>query len=163
MRSEQEVSDYERTFYEANLDLGYAIVVSDMHRSFFTRIKKSITLINIFSGTGAFAGALAMYPKISAACGFLVAMLSCVELVCDPGKSADAHARDLAEYVRLKSRVAGKNAQWIDAKKTKIDITSAQCLSGLSVPAFNANLRSNGRYDSVRKLSLWERLLQLMI
>jgi hypothetical protein len=156
-------ADYERTSYEANLDLGYAIVVSEMHCKLFGRVKKGITLINLVSGTGAFASALATHPHISAVCGFLVAVLSCIDLVCDPGKSADAHAKDFAEYIRLKGRSAGKSFEWIDSRKAKIDANASRCLSGLSLPAFNSNLRSHGRYEAIRPLSRWERFLEFLV
>lgn len=51
-------ADYQRTRYEANLDLDYKIRLYYLHERLYTRIHKNLRLLQLVGGSAAFASAL---------------------------------------------------------------------------------------------------------
>lgn len=150
---------YERSLYEATLDLDYAIRVSQLHARLFTRLKRTITAITLLAGSAAFVALFGASRTFAGLGGLVVAVLSTIDLVWDFGAIAAAHQRDKEALLKLRSRLPALSLEMLDSKFDLLRASCADCLAALAKPAYNDNVRRHGRESSVLQLTRWERLV----
>ncbi|MEH6413832.1 hypothetical protein [Pseudomonas sp. CGJS7] len=143
------------------LDIDYAVCFSEANCRLFTRLKKVFVLINLLAGSAAMTTLLSKNATIAAIAGIVVAMISMIDLVYDPGAAAAAHMRDKQAFLSLRSRYSRLSLEGGDSELAKIKMSATHGLQSLARPAHNENLRHHGRKEYLVELSRWEQLVKL--
>lgn len=150
---------YERTLYEAKLDVDFAVRLALLHERLYGRIKKLITVVNLLAGTTAVASLIEYSATLSAVAGAVVAVTSILDLVYDYGGKAAAHCKDRRAYLDLLGRADRLTPERLDARFAMLNRESTIALECLAMPAYNHNLARHGRTGWCVPLTRWERFM----
>ena len=156
------MAGYERTKYEANLDIDYAIELHFRHVQFYKHLSGIFTLLTLLGGSTIAITASKLDPLIPSIIGGVVVAISLLEVTIKPATQAAHHAD-------IKRRWATLLAKSIDLDLTSIDRGIAQLreidthvIRTLEIPAFNANLKRHGRDELLQKTGCLEKLFGVM-
>lgn len=152
----------ERSKYEILLDVRYGARFGELNERFYRRLDLLFGFIGLFGGSGAVVGAIGSYPVIAAICGALVAALAIVERLVRPVEKAIEHCAFKKRFADLDARALKMPVDDVEAELRRLQADAPLGIESLSMPAFNANLRSNGRDDAVVKESMWQRTISLL-
>lgn len=85
---------YERTVYEAELEIDYAVAMADLHCRFFSRIKRFIQWGSVLSGSAVVTNLIGKEGTPALVSSIVMLTLSTYDLIFDLGSAAAAHLRD---------------------------------------------------------------------
>lgn len=139
---------YERTVYEAKLDVSYNVLLQQMQEVLFARINRLIAIFSLIAGSAAFAGVLAKLPGLVSVAGVLVAVGTILGATNDLAGRAERHRIQRRRYAELAAADPVEIAE-IDRKLAAIGVDDLPPWESLEVAAYNSNLMRNGRDDFV--------------
>lgn len=150
---------YERSVYEATMDIDYAVCLAQRHERFYGRVKKGIVLLNLLAGSAAIATLISPNSVLLVIAAVVVATTSAMDVVYDFGAMSSAHAADRRRFLKLRSRVGTLPLPKIDAAFANASIDAAPAIESLRLPVHNANLRQHGRSEFAVPLSLLQKIM----
>lgn len=149
----------ERTKYEACLDIKYGFRFNDMNARLYRHLDGFFGFVGLFGGTAAATSALADFKSGAVAAGLALAACAVVERLVRPVEKAVAHDDAKRRYADLSGRVELLDMATTERELSKLQAEGPDGFATLARPAFNANLKSNGRPDAVVSLSFFERMM----
>lgn len=150
---------YERSHYEATLDVRFHARLHLIHARLFRRVRGILSFATLFSGSAAFAMAVADKPPLMKLAALAVAIITIVEHVLDPARKAAHHDHLRARYVLLDRDAPRLKLDELDKRLGEIGVDDGSIIDALRGPAMNDVLRQNGREDWTRRLGRWERIM----
>lgn len=147
---------YERSQYEAGLDIDYAIELHGRHIKLYRHMRWLFSLVFLISGTAVFGGALAELGKLAKWMGAAIALLALVDHLIAPADKIARHIELKRRWCELRAEKAGMGIEALDRKMSALIAEDVHIISALQTPCYNANLQRHGREDCVRKLTPWE-------
>jgi hypothetical protein len=146
---------YNRTIYEAGMDIDYAIELHSRHLKLYRHLKWIFSLVFLASGAAVFSNlaALGSYAKWL---GAAIALCAIIEHLLGPADKIAKHADLKRRWCELRSEKDKIDLGAIEQKISLLTGEDIHIVSALELPSFNANLRRHGREDHVRKISIWE-------
>lgn len=155
--------EYQRTKYEASLDLGYAIRVHTLCARLFRRLQRLYSAMILGGGLIAVGTASDGHPMWTLISGILVGILSILDALSGCGEKAAAHERAIHQYARLKAKSHNMTFEELDKAMDEIGTEDPDVLESFRLPAYNDNIRSAGRLEWLEKLSKWERFMRALV
>ncbi|ONN64811.1 hypothetical protein BTM36_22175 [Herbaspirillum sp. VT-16-41] len=144
------------------MDLKFGIRFNEMNACFYRRLDFIFGFVGLFAGSGAFLAAIGEYRTLGIVTGALVAAVAVIERLAQPIEHAIGHAALKERYAEVLSRTDEMELPAIERELRLLQAKSPTGLSALSVPAYNANVLSNGRSDYVMPTNLWQRFVALL-
>lgn len=155
----QQNATYERTHYEATLDVRYGVQYAALSARLYRRIDLLFGLISLASGTGAFAGGLSEIPMLSAIAGAVIAVVAILERLIRPTEKAIACDMLAARFAELDADASALTLEAIDRRLRKLQADPTSCFDSLAIPAHNRNLASHGRAECGLPETAWQRFI----
>jgi hypothetical protein len=152
----------ERTKYEAELDVKYGWRYNEMNARFQRRLDFIFGFIGLFGGSGAFIAAIGEYKTLGIVAGAMVAAVAVIERLTHPVEYSIAHDTLKEKYAELLVRLPEMPLADIEKELKQLQAKSPCGLTTLAIPAYNANVLSNGRSDYVIKENAWQKFIALL-
>lgn len=147
---------YERSQYEAGMDIDYAIELHDRHIKLYRHMRWIFSLVFLVSGTAVFGGALAELGNLAKWMGATIALLALIDHLIAPADKIARHIELKRRWCELRAEKAGLSLAELDRRISVLLAEDIHIVSALETPSYNANVRRHGREDYVRKLNPWE-------
>jgi hypothetical protein len=154
------MQDYERTTYEALLDIRYNARLHLRSCRYYANLRWGAAIISLIGGSGALISAIQASHLALFACGMLVAIASAADIVGGWAEKGARHQVWRKAHLRLAERAPALSVEEIDAALLRLESEVDDEVEGLRVPAYNDNVRSNGRDDYVMRESLVARVMR---
>lgn len=151
----------ERSKFEAILDVRYGVRFGGMNERCYRHLDLFFGFVGLFGGTAVVVGVAASSPTLSAMSGGVVAACAIIERLVRPVEKALEHCACKKRFADLDARSAKLSLEEIDSELRRLQMDPPVGLSSLAIPAFNANLRSNGLDESVVAETISQRLVSL--
>ncbi len=151
-----------RSKYEAILDLRYDMRLHFLHARLYRHLRAGAAILSLLAGSAAIVSVLQTLPGGLLVAGVVVAAASAADILFRWAEKAAHHdvlRRRLAEIL---SRESELSLEALDSELARYEVEADDEIESLRVPAYNDNLRSNGREDLVRPESLSARLFRLI-
>jgi len=155
--------NFERTHYEALMDVRYGRTFSEMNERFFNRIDMLFGAVQLFMGSAAAASLFGASESSLKWAGALLAIVAVLERLIGPGRKAESFAHARAAWGDLDARGGALTLEHLDPEIRTLQSTLPSGIGLLAMPACNANLRSNGHEDRVLSLTWMERLASAVV
>ena len=152
---------YERTNFEALLDARYYARLHERHARLYRRIRIAIIVVTLFAGSTAFASAMGNKGIGVGIAGAVVTLMSILDVAFDFGTCAAAHKEHRRRYLKL-IRDWPADLAAADRRLAELEAKSPGEIENLRNPSYNDNLRSNGRYSEMLKLTFFERVMSFL-
>lgn len=146
-----------RSHYEAVLDVRYGLRFNELNERLYRRLDLLFGFVGLFGGTSAFVAVVGSAPVLAACASALVAASAVIERLVRPVEKAVAHAEFRRRFGDLDARSGALDLVAVDAELRRLQADGPLGFAALARPAFNANLRSNGRQDALTPESRLER------
>lgn len=154
---------YERTKYEALMDIDYAIELHQRHIRLYRHLRWIFNFVFLASGTAIFAGTLATEPAMAKWTGGALAILVIIDHLLNTGGKIYQHQTLMTAWCKLHERADGLELAELDRRISKLRSKDVHIISALEMVSYATNLQRHGRASSLpRKLSLWERFMGLL-
>ena len=153
---------YERTHYEATLDIDYAIELHGRHIKLYRHCRWLFSLAFLVSGSAVFAGALAQLGPLAKWTGAAIALLAILDHLLAPADKIAQHNDLKRRWCELKAESGKLKLAELDRRISALYAEDVHIISGLQKPCFNANLQRHGREELVRRLTPWEWLISAL-
>jgi|GEM_PF-4663502 len=153
---------YDRTSYEAILDVRYNIRLHQLSCRYYARLRWIAAVASLVAGSGALVGALQRMPFTLTACGIVVAVASAADIVGGWAEKGAKHQMWRVAFSDLLVRAPKMALDEIEESLARLDGTVDDEVEGLRLPAYNDNLRSNGRLDFTKAEPLRSRLMRMI-
>lgn len=147
---------YERTPYEAGLDIDYAIELHGRHIKLYRHLKGLFALAFLIGGSTVAAGALAEIGALTKWLGGGIALLAILDHQLSPAEQIARHADLKRRWCELRADLGKLKLADIDRRISTLRAEDIHIISALQLPSHNANLRRHGREECVRPLNPWE-------
>lgn len=142
----------ERTKYEAELDVDYAIVWNRMHVRFYKKIRFLFNLIFIAGGAAIFAD----FGEHQQIAGMVIAISGIFSFLIDPSTKAAEHDELYRRWLALDAKKSTLELVELDRKSTKIrTLLNVHGINAINTLAYNANLARHGFKEGLAKRSPW--------
>lgn len=149
-----------RTVGEAKLDAFYHARLHELHARLYRRLRYAVVILSLLAGSSAFAAAMASHGLLAGVSGFVVALLTFVDIAVDFAGKGLAHTSQRKRYLELiRSNPAQLDAY--DKQLAKIAEDDPGEIESLRVPAYNDNVRSNGHESWARAEGFWQRMARI--
>lgn len=148
--------------YVAVLDVRYGARYGELNERLYRRLDLLFGFVGLFGGSAVVVGAVGSYPMLSALSGGIIAACAIVERLIRPVERAIEHRDFKKRFADLDARASAMSADDVEAELRRLQMEAPTGLSSLAIPAFNVNLRSNGREDAVVPESFWQRALAIL-
>lgn len=152
----------ERSKYEVLMDVRYGARFGELNERFYRRLDVLFGFVGLFGGSGAVVGAVGSYTAVAAVSGALVAAFAIIERLVRPVEKAIEHSAFKKRFADLDARALKMQVDDIEAELRRLQADAPLGIDSLSMPAFNANLRSNGRDEEIVPESMWQRTIALL-
>ncbi|OVE46709.1 hypothetical protein [Chromobacterium violaceum] len=149
-----------RTHYEACIDVVVGQRIAIRHERLNRRLRMLFNFLNLFGGSGAFAGAVAGNTVLTATCGVALAAVSALDFVLSPGERSWAFTDAAGQYARLRGRMDRLTLEELDHDLRALQALPGEILESLRYVAFNDALQESGRTDEMFPLSRWQRFMR---
>lgn len=149
----------ERTHYEAQLDIDYAIELHARHIKLYRHLRWLFSLVFLVSGSVVFAGALAELGPLAKWTGAAIALCAILDHLTSPAEKAAQHHELKRRWCELRAESGKLKLTEIDRRISALRGEDVHIISALQTPSYNANLRRHGHEAHVRRLSAWEWLV----
>jgi hypothetical protein len=147
-----------RTHYEAVLDVRYGMRYNDLCERFYNRLDFWISVLTVAGGSAAVLSAVIKDPEVAAYSGAVLAVIGIIGRQLGASRKAEQHGQAKKAYAALDAKSHALTVEQLDAELKPLQASAPSGIRLLALPAYNANLRTNGRPDLVQELSLGERL-----
>ena len=152
----------ERTKSEAQLDIRYARCWNAMNESLFGRIDWIFGAVTLFGGSAIAFTVTADNKHAVIALGAIVAVSAILERMVGAKEKQLEHRAAKKRFAELDGRSGTMTLEEIDRELRPLQADGPAGVQGLAIPAFNANLQTNGYEDGHMNASLWSRFLMLL-
>lgn len=138
------------------LDVRFGARYGELNERFYRRLDVAFGFIGLFGGSAVVVGAFGSYPWLSGISGVLIAACAIIERLVRPVEKAIEHRDFKKRFADLDARAPSIAEAELQAALRRLQMEAPQGMASLAIPAFNANLRSNGRDDAVVRESKLE-------
>lgn len=152
----------DRSKPEAILDVRYGARFGEMNERYYRHLDTFFGFVGLFGGTSVVVGIAASNPTLSAMSGAVVAACAIVERLVRPVEKALEHCTCKKRFADLDARSAMLSLEDIDSELRRLQMDAPIGISALAIPAFNANLKSNGLENAVVAETIWQRLVNCL-
>jgi hypothetical protein len=161
MQELNENTPVERNLAEAVLDCKYGICFNDMNARLYRRMGSAFSILNLLGGSAIFSSAIAQgdqfyLPLIS---GLIVFVVSVLDYEIKPGEKSARCEFQREKFGDLLSKSDEIELQDFDKQLNKLQSTGPITINTLEIPAFNANLLSNGFCSDVIPETNWQKIV----
>jgi hypothetical protein len=153
---------YERSKYEAQLDVRYGQCWNRLNERLFGRIDLLFGAITLFGGSAIAVTVTADHKAAAAWVGGIVAVSAIVERLVGATEKRLEHREMKKRFADLDARSGALSQEEIDAELRLLQADGPCGIRGLDVPAYNANLRTNGRLEAKLPVSFWNWLCAVL-
>ncbi|WP_225031777.1 hypothetical protein [Paraburkholderia sp. XV] len=153
---------YERTKYEAKLDVSYGQCWNALNERFFGRIDWIFGAITLLGGSAIVYTVTADHKVAAAWVAGVVAAGAILERTIGATEKKLEHRAMKARFADLKARSDSMSLDELDAELVRLQAEGPSGMKGLDDVAYNANVRTAGREDWVAPLNLWSKFLRAM-
>lgn len=153
------MASYERTKYEAILDVDYAIELHFRHTQFFKHLSGFFTLLTLLGGSTIAITASKLDPTIPAVIGGIVVVISLLEVTIKPTAQAAQHADTKRRWANLRAESEDMELQEIDKNISRLREIDDHIIRSLEIPAYNANVKRHGRAEFAQKPNILNRIM----
>lgn len=151
---------YERTVYEAQLDIDYEARLQQLHARLYGRLHNATLLIIFIATSTAFASVLDSAGTATAIwSGLVITVVGYADVLLDFAGRRAQHEIQRGRYLELRARSIGMALEEIDKCRYTTAKTDPPEIEALRNPAFNDNLRAHGRHDHQVSLTWLEKLV----
>ncbi len=148
--------------YVAVLDVRYGSRYGELNERFYRRIDLVFGFVGLFGGSAVVFGAVSANPTLAAWSGGVVAACAVFERLIRPIERAVEHRDFKKKFADLDARSSAMSCVELDTALRRLQMEAPTGISSLAIPAFNANLRSNGRDESVIPETAWQKAVALL-
>lgn len=152
----------QRNLAEAILDCKYGARFNEMNARLYRRMGSLFSILNIIGGSAIFSSAIAngeksYLPLIS---GLIVFIVSILDYEIKPSEKSARCEFQRERFGQLLSSVSEETTlQAFDKELHKLQTSGPTTFGTLEVPAFNANLLSNGFKENIVKANFWQKFI----
>lgn len=146
---------------DALFDVEYGYWFNQANERLYHRLDVLLNVVQLVGGSAAAWAALQQDPRAVVAAGMALAVCAAVALVVQPAVKAEQHRACKALWRTLKGRAARMGDEDLVASVAELQGSGPAGLGTLAMPAYNATLRATGREESVRALSVMQRVVEL--
>lgn len=154
---------YERSAYEAVMDIKYGCVLNRLNQRLYDRLDVVLGFVGLAGGSSAIAAGYAGNTVAAAWVGGGLAALAIIERLLGAARKAEVHRQAQEAYADLLSRSGGQGLAELDRELVALQARFPDGIGGLSAIAFNRNLATNGRADYALPLGRWGRCLDALV
>ena len=150
---------YERSIYEARLDIAYGVRFQELNEILYRRIDTLFGFIGLFGGSAALSAALGQWQAGGIAAGGLVAVSAICERLIRPAERVAVHQQWRKKFNELQVSVESTAVTQLEAVDAGLRLLQGQAPSGVSALApiaYNLTVLSAGRTDYVMPVSRWQ-------
>jgi hypothetical protein len=152
-----------RTKGEAILDLDFVIELCVLSQRFYERLRKGLLFMSLIMGTAAFASLVHWNPIVLMVTAFLTMTFALLQHVYDFREKASKHEALYKRSCKLKARSGDLTLVQLDRAMSNLAGDTIPVIQALRRIAHNNNLRRHGFNDYTKPLSLWQRLLCVVV
>ena len=152
-------SSYERTHYEASLDVRFGARFATLSARLYRRIDLFFGFIGLASGSSALAGGLGNIPTLSVLAGAVIALAAIAERLVRPVEKAIACEALAMRFGELDAESGNLDLATLDSKLRILQADQTPCFDTLLTIAYNQNLLTNGRPEWIKPESRWQRCI----
>ena len=153
---------YERTKYEAVLDVSYGICWNSLNERLFGRIDWVFGAITLFGGSTIIFTVTADHKLAAAWVSGVVAISAILERSIGATEKRLEHKAMKRRLCELQAKCSSLSLEEIDRDLSLLRADEPTGLRGLDMVAYNQNVRAHGRGSYIERLSLWEWLLSIL-
>jgi len=160
-----EARKYERTAYEARLDVTYAITLHRLTENFYKKIDTAFAFLAILSGAGILTATFGEYEIFTKIFAFVAACTGILSVAIRPAEKYALHEVWRNKFTDLLALIEAKKLVDLDAIDTELRRLQGQspsAISALELVAFNRNLMSHGRPDFRLDENWWNKVVGLL-
>ena len=152
---------HERTHYESTQDARYALRLNTLLKRIFGRLPALLRIVELASGTAAFAGYLGNHQEATGIAGLVIGLLAVINLVLKPAEKAAQADEMIRHYASLLGRAPKLGLEDLEIELHNMRTYPVPDNEWLRMPAYNDALREAGRTDFVTAEHLGHRLMRL--
>lgn len=152
----------ERTFYEAMGDISYNCRYYLLQQRFFGKLAGTFRFISIVSGSAAFAGFVSVSPALAGGAGVVVAVVTALDIIINPGQKAYTCNEVMRRYRELERQARNLDLDALEDRLAELRAMEAPSIEALRVPAYNDSCKERGRTDQLLPASYWHRFVALI-
>jgi hypothetical protein len=163
--STMEIRDYERTAYEAKLDVTYSIMLHRLTENFYKKIETAFAFLSVLSGAAILTATFGESAKFITIFAFIAACTGILTIVIRPAEKYALHEVWRNKFTDLNVLIERKkivNLEDIDSELRALQGQSPSAICALETIAYNRNLTSHGRPDFRISENLWNKAFGLL-
>lgn len=149
----------ERTLGQAVMDCRYGVAFNDLNERLYRRLDTFLTIVGLVAGASAVIGIAKNSADWSTFAGACAAVLAIVQASTKPGELAARHNEFKRKFAALDAQAWKLGLEGVDAQLKSLQAEAPPGLRSLALPAYNANLASNGFEKNRETLSALSWLL----
>lgn len=155
---------YERSLYEASLDLDYAIRSNELHLKFYGRVRWAVAFVQLFAASAAAAPLVGVGgpPWLVSVAGFTLAAITIADVLSDFSGRVHEHKGLCKRYRALRAEGISDYAK-LDRKRHSIELEDLTTIDALDLVAYNDVVVRHGRESFVVPLTWFQRLLSACV
>ncbi|GAB2912886.1 hypothetical protein GCM10027093_59000 [Paraburkholderia jirisanensis] len=154
--------NYERSKYEAQLDVRYGTCWNALNERFFARLDWLFGAITLLGGSAIVYTTTADHKVAAAWIGGLVAASAILERLAGATEKKLEHRAMKKRFAELDARSQSLSLDQLESELKRLQADGPTGMAGLAMAAYNANVRTHGRGDSVGQLTAWGKFLSLL-
>ncbi len=158
-----DIRTYERSHYEATMDVRYYARLHFLHINFYRRVNYIISALSLISGTAAYTSAINNNPALLTLSGVLVAIFSAIGVLWNFPEKIVQHRMLYKRYKDLDIAAPSLTLAELDEKRKNIESDEDGTVKALELRAFNDNVISAGRADFAEKLPFMSRVVGIIV
>lgn len=148
-----------RSHYEAVNDVKYGQRLMLITGRFNRRLDKMLTGTQLLLGTAAVGGLLATMPTLATIAGVLIAVLSLIQILCEPAIKAHICEQQRKRWVALLGVAPDLDLNELDKRIAAIREESVPEIELLRVPAYNQVMQEISRSEWRLPEKSWHRFM----
>lgn len=152
-----------RTKYQAQLDARYARCFQELHERLFGRLDFLFGAITLLGGSAIVYTVTAEHKTLATVLGSMVAASAIIERLVGATERRIQHREMKRRFADLDARADQLTLEQFDGELKRLQCEGpSSTIGGLAMPAYNANLLSEGHGANTQPLSLWEWLVRVL-
>jgi len=131
---------------------------NDLCERFYNRVDFFVGVFTVAGGSAAVVGLVNKDPDWAAYSAAVLAVVGIIGRQLGASRKAEQHLQAKKAYAALDAKSPALAVEQVDAELRPLQASAPSGIRLLALPAYNENLRTNGRPELAQKLSLGERL-----